>query len=52
MCMLALPLLTASLIAAYVSTKRTGWASALERLAGFSLIAGLGTLGFCLPLYR
>jgi hypothetical protein len=52
MCSIALPMLLMSLLTAYVSTKRALHPSWLEILTGLSLIAGLATLGWCLPLYR
>jgi hypothetical protein len=50
--MLALPLLIMGLLTAYVSTRYTRSAARLELIAGFSVIGGLATLGFCMPLFR
>jgi hypothetical protein len=52
MCLIALPMLLISASTAYVSTKQARHSSWLEILTGLSLIVGLATLGWCLPLYR
>lgn len=52
MCAVALPMLTCGVIAAYASTLDPNRAAHMETVAGVLVVAGLGVLGFCLPLYR
>jgi len=52
MCLIVIPALIIVISTAYASTKFIKHASLLEILSGSSLIIGLATLGFCLPLYR
>lgn len=52
MCSIAFPMLTVGVIAAYASTLNPRRAARLETLAGVLVVAALGVLGLCLPLYR